>query len=144
VVATPASVPGATGKAATPPKLNEVMSRQELEKARQDNIKRMMGKLAEDALHAAGPSPEYQGRIRARIKPHIVYVDTQGGNPMTTVLVHCAPDGKIISAKVTIPSGSAAWDRAVLRALERTAVLPRNEQGKVLTPLQLEFKPRDF
>lgn len=141
-VVAPASTPG-TGKTA-PPKLNEVLSRQEVEKARQDNLKRMMAKLAEDALHAAGPSPTYKARLNARIRPHIVFPDAQGGNPVATVLVHCAPDGKIISAKVITPSGSASWDTAVLRALQRTAVLPPNEQGKVLTPLQLEFSPKDF
>jgi colicin import membrane protein len=132
------------GPAPAGPKLNEVLTRQEVERARQDNLKRMMAKLSEDALHSAGLTPEYAGRINARIKPNIVFTGTPTGNWVATVEVRCAPDGKILSRKVLMPSGSAAWNEAVLRAIDRTAVLPRNEQGKVPAVIQLVFNPLDF
>ncbi len=147
-VAASAAVPGkpvaSAGSAATVPKLNEVLTRQEVEQARQSNLKRMMAKLAEDALHSAGPTPEYAGRIIARIKPNIRFTETPSGNPTTRVKVLCAPDGKIISRTILVPSGLASWDQAVLRAIDRTDILPRNEQGKVPSPMQLDFSPRDF
>jgi len=103
-----------------------------------------MAKLAEDALHSAGPTPEYAGRIKARIKPNLRFTETPAGNPTALVEVRCAPDGKIVSRTILVPSGLAAWDQAVIRAIDKTEILPRNEQGKVPPVIQLEFKWRDF
>lgn len=120
------------------------ISREELERARQENIKRMMGELAGDKLRTAGPSTAYAGRIKARIKPNIVFAAEVAGNPVAEVDVYCAPDGRITSRKLVTPSGSNAWDEAVLRAIDRTEVLPRDENGKVPSLMRLEFKLRDF
>ena len=37
------------------------------------------------ASQTAGPSAGYAGRIRARIKPNIVYSEAGGGKPLATV-----------------------------------------------------------
>jgi colicin import membrane protein len=58
--------------------------------------------------------------------------------------VRCAPDGSIISSKLLEKSGIPAWDEAVQRAVDRTEVLPRNEECKVPSVIQLYFKPKDF
>jgi colicin import membrane protein len=120
------------------------ISRAELERARQENIKRMMGELSGDKLRTSGPSAAYAGRIKARIKPNIVFGAEVAGNPVAEVDVYCAPDGRITSRKLVTPSGSNAWDEAVLRAIDRTEVLPRDENGKVPSLMRLEFKLRDF
>jgi colicin import membrane protein len=57
--------------------------------------------------------------------------------------VRMAPDGTITSRKVVKPSGVKSWDDAVLRALDKTEVLPRDVDGRVHTPLVLVFKLRD-
>jgi colicin import membrane protein len=36
-------------------------------------------------------------------------------------------------------SGVPAWDEAVLKAVDKTAVLPRDENGKVPSPMLLSF-----
>jgi colicin import membrane protein len=95
------------------------------------------------ALRSAGPSDSYGGRIRARVKPNIVFTDEVAGNPTAEVEVRMAPDGTITSRKVTKPSGVKSWDDAVLRALDKTEVLPRDVDGRVHTPLTLVFKLRD-
>jgi colicin import membrane protein len=95
------------------------------------------------ALRAAGPSDSYGGRIRARVKPNIVFTDEVAGNPTAEVEVRMAPDGTITSRKVTKSSGVKSWDDAVLRALDKTEVLPRDVDGRVHTPLVLVFKLRD-
>ena len=59
------------------------------------------------------------------------------------VEVRCAPDGRIVSARLLTPSGLASWDAAVLRAVERTEVLPANEQGRVPSTIVIDFRPRD-
>jgi colicin import membrane protein len=59
------------------------------------------------------------------------------------VEVHTAPDGTIISRKLTKPSGNKAWDEAVIKAIDKTAVLPRDVDGRVISPLTIGFTPKD-
>lgn len=94
------------------------------------------------AQRSAGPSDSYAGRIRARVRPNIVFTDDISGNPTAEVEVRMAPDGTITSRHLVKPSGVKSWDEAVLRALDRTEVLPRDVDGRVHTPLIIEFKPK--
>jgi len=116
---------------------------------RQAFLKRMQGQAAGEpegsgtAARTSGPSANYAGRIRARIKPNIVFADDLAGNPTAIVEVRCAPDGTIISRKLVKSSGTSTWDDAVLRAIDKTEVLPRDTDGRVPSPMQLEFRPRD-
>lgn len=93
---------------------------------------------------SAGPSAAYAGRIVARVKPNIVFTDSLSGDPRAVVEVHCSPDGRIIARKLIEPSGVPAWDDAVLRAIDKTEVLPKNEQGEVPISMQLGFRYKDF
>ena len=95
------------------------------------------------AARSSGPSASYAGRIMARIKPNIVFGDTPDGNPMATVEVKLAPDGTIIAKRLVKSSGVKAWDEAVLRAIERTEILPRDIDGRVPPPFQIDFRLRD-
>jgi colicin import membrane protein len=94
------------------------------------------------AQRSAGPSDSYAGRIRARVKPNIVFADDISGNPTAEVEVQMAPDGTITTRRLTKSSGAKAWDDAVLRALDRTEVLPRDVDGRVHSPLIIEFRPK--
>ena len=95
------------------------------------------------AQQASGPSASYGGRIRARIKPNIVYADDTAGNPTAEVEVRTAADGTIVSRKLLKPSGNANWDQAVLKAIDKTEVLPRDENGTVPGALVISFRPKD-
>ena len=122
-----------------------------LETQREANLKRIAGMAGASgdagatgsAAQSAGPSAGYAGRIRARIKPNIVFADTVAGNPLATVEVRVAPDGTIISRRIVKSSGFAAWDEAVLRAIDRTEVLPKDTDGRVPPSFSIEFRPRD-
>jgi colicin import membrane protein len=122
-----------------------------MEAQRQANIKRMAGLAgatgAADAtgtaLKSSGPSASYAGRIRASIKPNIVFADDIAGNPMAEVEVRTAPDGTIVSRKLSKPSGVASWDEAVLRAIDKTGKLPRDVDGRVPSSLEITFRPKD-
>jgi colicin import membrane protein len=96
-----------------------------------------------NAQRSSGPSDSYAGRIRARVKPNIVFTDDVAGNPTAEVEVRMAPDGTITSTRISKSSGVKSWDEAVLRALVKTEVLPRDVDGRVHTPLLLVFRPRD-
>lgn len=123
----------------------------EREAARVKNIERMMGQAGGtgeprstgSAAQSAGPSAGYAGRIKARIKPNIVFADSVDGNPLATVEVRLAPDGTITSKRLIKSSGVRAWDEAVLRAVEKTEVLPRDVDGRVPSPIEIDFRPRD-
>lgn len=122
-----------------------------IEAQRLDNMKRMAGLAGATgtpdatgtALHASGPSASYAGRIRARVKPNIVFTDTLAGNPMADVEVRTAPDGTIVGRKLTQASGVKSWDDAVLKAIDKTAVLPRDLDGRVPPVLTISFRPKD-
>ena len=118
---------------------------------RQENIKRMAGLAGATgpatstgtALQASGPSPSYGGRIRARIKPNIVFTEDITTNPTALVEVRTSPDGTIISRKLLKSSGTPAWDAAVLKAIDKTETLPRDTDGRVPPSLEISFRPKD-
>ena len=91
----------------------------------------------------AGPSASYSGRIKGRIRPNVSFPDTIPGNPKVVVDVRLAPDGRIMSSRVVKGSGVPEWDAAVLRAIERTEVLPRDEYGKVPPALVIGYQLRE-
>jgi colicin import membrane protein len=121
-------------------------SAQDRENQRRANLQRMMSELGSlgTSSRSSGPSAAYGGRIKARIKPNIVFTDNVSGNPLAVVEVRCAPDGRIMARKLLEPSGVASWDEAVLRAIDRTEVLPVDETGHVPAIMQIEFRPKDF
>ena len=131
-------------------KLADQQARQ-LEAQREKNLQRMAGLAGASgapnatgtALNAAGPSPSYAGRIRARIKPNIVFTEDIAGNPSAEVVVRTSPDGTIIARKLLKSSGDKAWDDAVLKAIDKTEVLPRDTDGRVPSVLVISFKPKD-
>jgi colicin import membrane protein len=118
---------------------------------RNENLKRMQGMAGASgdenargsALKASGPSPSYAGRIRARIRPNITFTEDVAGNPKAEVEVRTSPDGTIISRKLLSSSGNKAWDEAVLKAIDKTATLPRDEDGRVPPVLEISFRPKD-
>ena len=118
---------------------------------RNENLKRMQGMAGASgeenskgtALKASGPSASYAGRIIARIKPNITFTEDVAGNPKAEVEVRTSPDGTIISRKLLSSSGNKAWDEAVLKAIDKTATLPRDEDGRVPPILVISFRPKD-
>ena len=95
------------------------------------------------ALQASGPSPSYAGKVRARIKPNIVFTEDIAGNPMAEIEVKTAPDGTIVSRKLSKSSGVKSWDDAVLKAIDKTDALPRDTDGRVPGALIISFRPKD-
>ncbi len=124
---------------------------QRLAQMREENLRRIQGMAGAtggptaqgNAQRSAGPSDSYAGRIRARVRPNIVFTDDVPGNPSAEVRVRLAPDGTIVGKQLLKSSGVKSWDDAVLRALDRTEVLPRDVDGRVPGTLDLVFRPRD-
>jgi colicin import membrane protein len=118
---------------------------------RQENLKRMQGMAGASggesatgtALKSSGPSASYGGRLVARIKPNITYTGDAAGNARAEVEVKVSPDGTILSRRIVQSSGNKAWDEAVLRAIDKTEVLPKDTDGRVPPVIVLGFKPLD-
>jgi colicin import membrane protein len=118
---------------------------------RQENLQRMQGMAGASggpnatgtALKSSGPSASYAGRLVGRIKPNITYPGEVVGNPRAEVEVRVAPDGTITSRRIVQSSGNKAWDDAVLRAIDKTEILPKDTDGRVPPFIVLGFRPLD-
>ena len=134
-------------------KAQEEASRQAaLAAQRADNLKRMAALAGSTgapsatgtALQSSGPpSGAYGSRVAAKVKPNIVFTEDLANNPTAEVEVRAAPDGTIVSRKLLKTSGSKSWDDAVLKAIDKTEVLPRDADGRVPPVLVISFRPRD-
>lgn len=122
-----------------------------LEADRQVNLRRMAGLAGATgapgatgtAQKASGPSSSYGGRVGAIVKPNIVFTENPLDNPTALVEVRAAPDGSIVGRKLVKSSGNKAWDEAVLKAIDKTAVLPRDIDGTVPPVLEINFRRHD-
>ena len=118
---------------------------------RQENLQRMQGMAGASggpnatgtALKSSGPSATYAGRLVGRIKPNNTYPGDMVGNPRAEVEVRVAPDGTITSRRIVQSSGNKAWDDAVLRAIDKTEILPKDTDGRVPPFIVLGFRPLD-
>ena len=118
---------------------------------RQENLKRMQGLAGASggenatgtALKSSGPSASYAGRLVGRIKPNITYPGDVVGNARAEVEVKVSPDGTILSRRIVQSSGNKAWDDAVLRAIDKTEVFPKDSDGRVPPVIVLGFRPLD-
>jgi colicin import membrane protein len=127
----------------------EKAEQERIEKQRQDNLRRIAGQAGATgaatatgtAARDAGPSDSYAGRIVARVKPNIVLTESVPPTLRAEVEVHAAPDGTITGRRLVKSSGNKDWDDAVLRALDRTEILPRDTDGRVPSPITIGFTP---
>ena len=121
------------------------------EALRKEQMQRMQGMAGASggpnatgtALKSSGPSASYAGRLVGRIKPNITYPGDMIGNPRAEVEVRVAADGTITSRRIVQSSGNKAWDDAVLRAIDKTEILPKDTDGRVPPLIVLGFRPLD-
>ena len=120
-------------------------------KQREENLKRMLGQAGAsgnatstgNAARDAAPSAAYAGKIKAFIKPNILLAVDVPGNPITEVEVKLAPDGSVINQRIVKASGNPTWDSIVQRAIEKTARLPRDSDGRVPPTMLLVFPRKE-
>ena len=135
--------------------LKAKQSQQAAVSQRDDNMKRLNDLMAktggspqgESTSRATaggkGSSRTYSAIARAAVIPNVVFTEAFEGNPLAKVEVRLQSDGTIISSRVVQPSGNKNWDNAVLNAVIRTRVMPKDVDGTLPdTILILEFKPR--
>ncbi len=121
------------------------------EAMRQDQLRRIQGMAnatgapgsTGTALQNAAPSAGYAGRIKARIRPMIIFNADSGANPEVEVRITLAPDGRILGIKVLKASPDPDWDRAVQRGIEKAEAVPRDVDGRVPSYIDLILRPRE-
>lgn len=123
-----------------------------LARQREENLKRMLNQVGAgtatgaapqgQASQDAAPSASYAGRLVARIFPNILFTESVASNAAADVEVRLAPDGTVVSRRLVKSSGNPDWDEAVLRAIDKTRVLPRDTDGRVPPAVIVTFKPR--
>ena len=121
------------------------------EQRHQAAINRIMGQAGAtggadargSAQKSSGPSAGYGGKVRAAVKPNVVFTDDIAGNPTAEIEVRTTLDGSIISQRLVKSSGNKAWDDAAIKAVIRTGTLPRDVDGRVPVPMILEMRPKD-
>lgn len=127
----------------------EARDAKRLAQLREDNMRRIQGMAGTgspsstgSAAQSSGPSASWGARVQARVKPNIVFSEDFSGNPKAEVEVRMAPDGTIVGKRLVRSSGVKAWDDAVLRALDKTEVLPRDIDGRVPPVVVIDFRPK--
>jgi len=119
---------------------------QAAERRRQENIRRMqdLARSSAPPAAAAQPSDEYVARVTALIRSKINYNGLHAGNPLAVVRVRATADGRIVRINLMQRSGTPAWDDAVVRALQKTPALPRDDDGRIpATDIIIDFRPDD-
>ncbi len=97
------------------------------------------------AAKSSGPSSGYAARVAARVKPNIVFAGNLPNNPFVDIEVRLAPDGTVLGRpRVIKSSGNKEWDEAVVRAIEKTEVFPRDIDGKVPSSVPISARPSDI
>ncbi|MBL8287927.1 MAG: TonB C-terminal domain-containing protein [Rubrivivax sp.] len=120
------------------------------EQARQEQLRRITqaaggsgSNTAGSATRDAAPSASYVARLAALIRSNSVYAGDIGNNNAAEVEVRTGSGGTILSRRLVKSSGNPAWDDAVLRAIDRTARLPPDTDGRVPSSLLIAFRPKE-
>ncbi len=90
----------------------------------------------------AAPPQSWGDRVTAAVRPNIIFVEDVTGNPRAEVDVWVASDGYILSVALAKSSGVESWDRAVVRALQKTERLPLDADGRIPSRVRLTFQPK--
>jgi colicin import membrane protein len=95
----------------------------------------------------AGIIAEYKNKIRAKIQRNVNKTLCSDGNPQPAFEITLMPTGDVQgSPKLTKPSGNAACDDAVERAILQSQPLPLPDDADLFSQfrnLNLKFKPND-
>ncbi len=95
-----------------------------------------------NAAKGSGPSAKYGSKIATLIKDNIVETNGMVGNPSVEYDVYSDASGNIVSAKLRKKSGDPYWDEAALKGILKTAKLPRDEDGRVPSPMTIVLEPK--
>ena len=90
---------------------------------------------------------EHRDKISAKVRGNTRLPDTLKGNPEVRCLVRLLPTGEVLSVRLTQSSGNAAYDEAVMRAIEISSPLPlpadRDARAAFVPELSFVHRPKE-
>ena len=84
----------------------------------------------------------YAARLVRAIRSNLLLKEDIPGNPVAEIEIILAPDGGITRRRLLKSSGTPAWDAAVLQAVDRTARLPLDVDGRIPPRIILNYARR--
>jgi colicin import membrane protein len=121
--------------------------------ARQTKLAEAQARQAEAAAaskrqaEVAGVVGQYRDLISAKVRGNTRLPDNLTGNPQVRCLVRLLPTGEVQSVRVTQSSGNAAYDDAVVRAIEKSSPLPlpseRDARAAFVPELTFVHRPKE-
>ncbi|KVW94611.1 cell envelope integrity protein TolA [Thiobacillus denitrificans] len=121
--------------------------------ARQAKLAEAQAKLADAAAaskrqaEVASVVGQYRDLISAKVRGNTRLPDNLTGNPVVRCLVKLLPTGEVQSVRVTQSSGNAAYDDAVVRAIEKSSPLPlpsaRDARAAFVPELTFVHRPKE-
>jgi colicin import membrane protein len=113
------------------------------EKEQAEALKKL---AAERAAAHAREVEKYRLAIAGRIRRFIIEPPNLQGNPEAELDIIVLPGGEVLDVRTRRPSGQAAWDNAVERAIRRAQPLPLPADpalAKEFRELNLKFRPKE-
>lgn len=111
--------------------------------AQQAEVRAAAGKHQAEVASVVG---QYRDQISAKVRGNTRLPDNLTGNPEVRCLVKLMPTGEVQSVRVTKSSGNAAYDEAVVRAIEKSSPLPlpadRNARAAFVPELSFVHRPK--
>lgn len=90
---------------------------------------------------------QHREMISAKVRGNTRLPDNLTGNPEVRCLVKLLPTGEVQSVRVTKSSGNAAYDEAVVRAIEKSSPLPlpadRDARAAFVPELSFVHRPKE-
>ena len=90
---------------------------------------------------------QHRDMISAKVRGNTRLPDNLKGNPEVRCLVKVLPTGEVLSVRVTQSSGNAAYDEAVVRAIEKSSPLPlpndREARAAFVPELSFVHRPKE-
>ena len=111
--------------------------------AQQAEARAAAGKRQAEVASVVG---QYRDQISAKVRGNTRLPDNLTGNPEVRCLVKLLPTGEVQSVRVTKSSGNAAYDEAVVRAIEKSSPLPlpadRDARAAFVPELSFVHRPK--
>lgn len=112
--------------------------------AKQAEARAAASKRQAELARAVG---QHRDMISAKVRGNTRLPDTLKGNPEVRCLVKLLPTGEVQSVRVTQSSGNAAYDEAVMRAIEKSSPLPlpsdRDARAAFVPELSFVHRPKE-
>ncbi|MBW8370046.1 MAG: cell envelope integrity protein TolA [Thiobacillus sp.] len=126
--------------------MQRVTSEAAANEARQLKLSEAQAAASKRQAEVASVVGQYRDQISTKVRGNTRLPDNLKGNPEVRCLVKLLPTGEVQSVRVTQSSGNAAYDEAVVRAIEKSSPLPlpveRDARAAFVPELSFVHRPK--